>query len=189
MSALDLISLTHNALNASGSRWTKVDYRHILDLDENGLVTRTLGSIVELDDGHQWIRLSYRVDSLSEEQDDEFVVESIDPSLLKGLVHVRQGMDQCKGTLNRFLDVVLDRVRHHEFDAKLVSLNDNVEGRKPCILRFANELGTLTITRMDSAKYAMARHNVESKKKPNQPHEGFWKKLCLRWRRKSRPAI
>lgn len=183
MKTLDLVALVHNALTVSNARWVKVDYRHIFDT-ERGLANKIVGTVVEIDDGHQWVSLIYRVDPPHEERDDEFVVESIDQTLLKGLVHVRQGMDQCKGTLNRFLDVVLDRVRHHNFSTKLVTPVDNVQGRNPSIIRFTNEEGVLTIARMGSAQYAMAKYNVEQRRTMNGRPKGFWESLRLRWHRK-----
>ena len=183
MIRIDLVALVRNALTASNSKWVSVDYRQILSVNRFGFAEDVVGTVVELNDGYQWMTVVYRTDGLAD-VGDGFKVEPVDMALLKRVVHIKHGMEDCKGTFNDLLDVMIDRLAHHQFSAEIVTPIENLNARKPAILRFKNEKGQLSIYRMESSCRAVAKHNLEARKS-GKVKSSFWQKLRLRWNRKS----
>lgn len=185
---LDLVSLVHNALSASGTRWAKVDYRSIFGLETSGRAEKVIGKSIEVNDGHQWMTVVYRTDQSFPEDEVDFKVEKVDMAFLKKSVHTRHGMEDCKGTLNNFLDVIIDRLAHYEFEVEILSIPNCGPGRKPSILRFRNQHASLTIFRMSSVAQDMSKYNVSLKETDNVGRKSIWTKLRLWWHRKSTDA-
>lgn len=164
---LDIGAVVRNSIQYAGHKAYSIAYDYIFDVGRDGLAKAVIGRTIELDDGDQWIKVIARKQSASRIPDvlrEGFVVDAVDPIVLKRIVHVKHSMDRSTSGSNKVLECLIDRLVGHGFKPHMVTPPESPsEGRVLSYLYFERspeDEEVVTIYRMRSDARALAQRNL-----------------------------